>query len=65
MDADLLQEAEEFLRELWQQQGCSWPGLQIQRPEPDRICALCRRRLGIVELTGQYETLCQRCYSGS
>lgn len=25
MDADLLQEAEEFLRELWQQQGCSWP----------------------------------------
>ncbi len=65
MDADLLQEAEEFLRELWQQQGCSWPGPQIQRPEPDRICVLCRRRLGVVELTDLYEPQCQFCYSGS
>lgn len=65
MEADQLQETEEFLRELWQQKGCSWLGPQIQRVEPDRICALCRRRLGVVELTGLYEPLCQFCYSGS
>lgn len=62
MDADQILEAEELLREIWQQQGCVWPGPQIKPVPPDRICALCRRNGDVTELVA---TSCQFCDSGS
>lgn len=61
MEADLLQEAEELLRDIWQQHGCVWPGPQVPPPDTHRICAYCRRNRDMTELTCMAEIPCQCC----
>ncbi|EPC3501353.1 hypothetical protein ACRZF6_003762 [Citrobacter freundii] len=65
MDADQILEAEELLRDIWQQQGYVWPGPRIASVAPERICALCRRSCGIAELTDLMAPSCPFCHSGS
>lgn len=65
METDPLLVVEELLREIWQRQGCLWPGPQIRPPEPGRVCGLCRRNQDVAELAGRADQPCQFCHSGS
>lgn len=65
MDVNPIREVEELLRDIWQQQGCIWPGPQVPPVTPYRTCALCQRHRDITELTDFTGDSCQFCHSGS